>query len=429
MDHQQILQDSLYYIEENLQTTLCAQELADRAGFSQFHYYRLFQKATGWPVMQYILRRRLLHAAYAMRCGSTGIEAALRYGFDTYAGFYRAFLREFGCTPFIFLEKNRAKKPDPPLLGKEHYPMITTKYAASLLRHWNLEPEPVAEEYDASSGCRREGTYRVGDRYLLKSSLDSSRLDKELALTKHLEAFGLLAETPVLTAEGMEILTTNDGYFALTRRIPSTPLTAKTLLEGDLAANARQMGIAIGTLHRALAQAKAPVDEVHLFENVKTWALPQVKALLALPEKDCSDYLETFGKLYDALPRQIIHRDLCPGNFLHGQEAWGFAGLNLSEQNVRIFDPCYAATAVLSELPTGKEEEWLVFYQNLLKGYDSVAKLSDAERQAVPFVLLANQFLCVAWFAGETRYPELLDTNRRMTRWLLQQFDRLRLPD
>lgn len=77
MDNRTIIQQSLEYIEENLQTEITAAELAEQAGFSLFHYYRLFQSATGLPVMQYILRRRLLHGVYAMKQGSTKIDAAL----------------------------------------------------------------------------------------------------------------------------------------------------------------------------------------------------------------------------------------------------------------------------------------------------------------------------------------------------------------
>ena len=104
MDNRAMIQQSLDYIEENLQTEIAAAELADMAGFSLFHYYRLFQQATGLPVMQYILRRRLLHSVYAMKQGSTKIDAALAFGFDTYAGFYKAFCREFGATPSAFLK-------------------------------------------------------------------------------------------------------------------------------------------------------------------------------------------------------------------------------------------------------------------------------------------------------------------------------------
>lgn len=36
------IQDSIDYIENNLKAEISAQELADQANFSMFHYYRLF---------------------------------------------------------------------------------------------------------------------------------------------------------------------------------------------------------------------------------------------------------------------------------------------------------------------------------------------------------------------------------------------------
>lgn len=39
------------------------------------------------------------------------IDVELRYGFETHAGFYKAFVREFGCTPTQYLKLHRVKKP------------------------------------------------------------------------------------------------------------------------------------------------------------------------------------------------------------------------------------------------------------------------------------------------------------------------------
>ena len=64
MDNRSIIQKSIDYIEQNLKTEITVQELAGEAGFSVFHYYRIFQSVVGKPVMQYILRRRLLMALY-----------------------------------------------------------------------------------------------------------------------------------------------------------------------------------------------------------------------------------------------------------------------------------------------------------------------------------------------------------------------------
>ena len=59
MDNRIIIQNSIDYIENNLKTEITAAELADTAGFSIFHYYRLFQSVIGVPVMQYIVYRKL----------------------------------------------------------------------------------------------------------------------------------------------------------------------------------------------------------------------------------------------------------------------------------------------------------------------------------------------------------------------------------
>ena len=137
-------------------------------------------------------------------------------------------------------------------------------------------------------------------------------------------------------------------------------------------------------------------------------------------------FLDTFAALYPKLPRQIIHRDPNPGNIICNQDQWGFIDFDLAERNARIYDPCYAATAVLSERFGKDNEKWLAVYRNIICGYDSVAHLTDEERKAIPHVILANQFVCVAWFAGQDKYAELFGTNKKMTLWLIDRFEELK---
>ena len=74
IDYRKSIQENLDYIEDNLKTPITATELCKQAGYSLFHYYRLFQSAVGMSVMQYILRRRLIHAIYEIRCGCKRIN-------------------------------------------------------------------------------------------------------------------------------------------------------------------------------------------------------------------------------------------------------------------------------------------------------------------------------------------------------------------
>ena len=205
-------------------------------------------------------------------------------------------------------------------------------------------------------------------------------------------------------------------------------MTAASLYEGGGAEKARFVGEIIGQLHLALCRVDYPASDADLYETVKTWALPASQAAMDLPGSFCTEYLSTLAGLYPSLPRQIIHRDPNPGNIILSGDKWGFLDFDLSEQNVRIYDPCYAATAVLSEcFSEEKLPAWLGIYQNILLGYDSVVHLTEEERRAVPYILLANQLVCVAWFAGQEKYAEVFETNKRMTRWLVDHFEELRI--
>lgn len=422
MDNRAMIQKSLDYIEENLKTELTAAELARMAHISLYHYYRLFQQATGLPVMQYILRRRLLHGIFAMKQGSTKTDAALAFGFDTYAGFYRAFCREFGATPSAFLQSCRARRPYRIDLMKEEHMHVSHKTAARILKHWNLEGETITDIYYEGTGNQNHNACYVGNNYVLKYTTNLGKLRKNGELAKALEAVGLLSAAPVPTADGESYVQDGELSFCLTRRLPGTQLVSRQLGRGD----GRFVGEIIGQLHLALREIDGCVSEADLLGTVRDWALPKAKQALGLSEGFCKAYLGTFTDLYPRLPRQIIHRDPNPGNIIRSEDRWGFIDFDLAERNVRIYDPCYGATAVLSETFGQDDALWLEIYRDIFRGYDSVAKLTEEERKAVPYVILANQFVCVAWFAEQEKYAEILETNKRMTLWLIQKFDELK---
>ena len=422
MDNRAMIQKSLDYIEDNLQTEITAAELAEMAGFSLFHYYRLFQQATGMPVMQYILRRRLLHGVYAMKQGSTKIDAALLYGFDTYAGFYKAFCREFGSTPSDFLRSSRAKRPYRIDITKEEHMTVTHKKAAQILKCWNLEGETITDIYYDGTGNKNDCACYVGEEFVLKYTANLGKLKNHIAVSKAIESIGLLSASPVATADGKEYIQDGELYFYVTKRLSGTQMVSHSFGDGD----ARFVGEIIGQLHLALSKIEDCVSEADLLATVRDWALPNAEQALGLTDDFCKEYLDTFAALYPKLPRQIIHRDPNPGNIICSQNQWGFIDFDLAERNARIYDPCYAATAVLSERFGKVNEKWLAVYRNIICGYDSVAHLTDEERKAIPYVILANQFVCVAWFAGQDKYAELFEINKKMTLWLIDRFEELK---
>ena len=422
MDNQAMIQKSLDYIEDHLQTEITASELAAQAGFSLFHYYRLFQQATGLPVMQYILRRRLLHGVYAMQQGTGKTDAAFDYGFDTYAGFYKAFCREFGATPAEFLESGRAKRPYRIQITQEEHMTVTHKRIAQILKNWNMANEAVTDIYYEGTGSKNDNACYVGDAYVLKYTCNLGKLQKNIEVAKSLQSIGLLAAVPIPTVNGEEYVSEGAVYFYLTRRLAGAPMVSHRFGAGD----GRFVGEIIGQLHLALQKIEDCVSEADLLATVRDWALPKAGAALNLSDAFCREYISAFSAVFPDLPRQIIHRDPNPGNIICSTDQWGFIDFELAERNVRIYDPCYAATAVLSETFADDNGNWLEIYRDIICGYDSVAKLSPAERKAIPYVILANQFVCVAWFAEQDKYAEIYEINKRMTLWLIEKFEELK---
>lgn len=411
------LQQSLDYIEENLTAELTARELAELAGYSASHYSRLFREATGMSLGHYILRRRLLHAGYDMSRGGSFIDTALRWGFETYAGLYRAFVREFGVTPTEYLRSGRGRKPWRIDLSREEQ-IMTHKDAARVLKHWGMEEAHLQDVLVSGTGAQRENLTAVGDAYFLKRTADRRKLENDLALSRALAALGLLSPVSVPTLAGEEYLREGAYCYTLTERLPGRAVTALELLEPE---NARREGEAIAGLHRALRDIDASVEEDDLLSTLKSWAVPAAKDALGLTNGWCEGYLAELESLWQELPRQLIHRDLCPGNLVRHGEAWGFLDFELSQRNIRIYDVVYAAGAVLSETFAAHKEAWLGCWKGLMEGYSP----TEAERRAAPLVLLGSQLVCVAWFAEQEKYRELFETNKRMTRWILEHLAEL----
>ncbi len=201
------------------------------------------------------------------------------------------------------------------------------------------------------------------------------------------------------------------------------------MYEGDYKGNARFVGEIIGQLSLALEKVDAAVNDVNIYDDLKSWALPRVKDMLNIPESFWNDAVEFFGEIYDTLPKQIIHRDPNPSNIITAEKTWGFIDFDLSERNIRIFDPCYAATAILSESFNENDKEklaqWIEIYKNIIYGYDSVAKLSSNETKAIPYVVLANQIICCAWLSEQEKYKNIFQVNKKMTKWICENFEKL----
>lgn len=309
--------------------------------------------------------------------------------------------------------------------------MMTHKKVTGILKKWGMENAVVSDIYYEGTGNRSENAFYIGEDYVLKFSANLGKLKNHIEISKELENVGLSAATPVKTLTGEEFIADDELFFCLTKRLVGEQIKPGEMYEGDAIGKARFVGEMIGQLDTALAKVEVLVEEANIFERVTGWAIPQLQGKLDLPEQMLADYTECFGKVYTKLPKQIIHRDPNPGNIIMAKDKWGFIDFELSERNVRIFDPCYAATAILSESFEEDDEEklskWIQIYRNILHGYDDVVHLTEAEKKAAPYVVLSNQLLALACFADKEKFREVYETNKRMTEWLISKLDNLKI--
>lgn len=425
------IQESLDYIEENLQAQLQVEELADMAGYSLFHYYRVFQRLVGFPVMQYITRRKLLHAAFDIANGKKIIDVALLYGFETNAGFYKAFLREFQCAPSEYIVKYAAKHPYKIKLIQEEHIMLSYKKIREVLRHWCMQDENITDFYYAGSGKRSDCEWNVGEDYVIKAGTNVAGLERHIKISRALAEHGFGVALPVETVDGKDYYWDGELYFCLESKLKGVPVKSSTFYETEPDISACCMGEILGQLDMLLARFhdEFVCNEPDLLQSMKEWAIPKVKKLVKLPESFWAEYVNVFSELYVTLPKQIIHRNPCPNSFVsENGNIVGITDFELSEKNIRIFDVCYMTTAILSENFQKNEQEqekWFRIFEDIVIGYDSVVKLSEAEKRAIPYVVFSIQFTCIAYFSDFEKYKELTDINLAMLEWLVQNREKL----
>ena len=416
------LQRAVDFIEANLRADITVEDVSREAGFSVYYFCRLFAAATGLPVMQFITQRRLRHAACEIAHGTRIIDVALEYGFDSASGFTRAFRREFGMSPREYARRVPALRPMKLILKELNHIMISQKLIDRALNAWNISGG--AQSIIVSSGARSENLFQTGE-YLLHAQPVRSTLSLAMAAEECLLRAGLPAAHTVPTAQGERIIELDGLYFRLTSRLRGTFVPAKDLYDHPSCPQA--IGAALARLHNALRplQTLPELNRPNLLKSTLEWSLPKTAAAMHLSSSLTDRFSARFAHLFPYLPVTPIHRNPTPDAFLFdGTTFTGYAGFEMTEVNIRLFDVCYAATAILSEtlgrVPDHVTDRWPSLLSKIIEGYDSVSPLTDAEHEAVPYVVCAIQMVCVAYFSGPEKFRQLAETNIQMTEKIIE---------
>lgn len=432
----ELLQKSIDYIEANLKCELLIPEIAAVSGFSTYHFCHLFSDLVGLPVAAYITKRRIYHAIYAIQTYGEMTQTAYLYGFDTHAGFYKAFKRHFGCSPSKYLKLNTATLPSAVNLLEEAKIMLTNTQIRQFLTHWDIPTSlPISPTYCAGGATEAKNTWSIGEDFIFKTGKDLAGIRVHLAISKALASEGMITAYPILTKEGSELLIEGDTFYCLTHKVSGAFLSPEERYQANRQVIGSKYGEALGKLHQILKQqyTTLEVNDTNLLDTVLNWAMPETKRVMEqwgcpLPDAFYEDYINNFPTLYPYLPRQVIHRDANPSNIMFQDgEVSGFIDFVISERNVRLFDPCYCATGILSEASNIADgfKKWPDLLKGILSGYDQLCPLSFEEKQAVPYIIYSIQMIFIAWLVEHEVYKDCALQNRKMLCWIWENRESL----
>ena len=100
MDWLNHMNAAIDYLEAHLEDEISYDCAAQIACCSTYHFQRMFSYITGVPLSEYIRRRRLTLAAFALQAGGCKvIDAALKFGYESPEAFSRAFKKLHGIMP------------------------------------------------------------------------------------------------------------------------------------------------------------------------------------------------------------------------------------------------------------------------------------------------------------------------------------------
>ena len=100
MEYTKVIKKAMNYIENNLKKEIRTEDIADSAGFSKYHFQRVFKRETGLNLYEYIQKRRLAEASSLLLNSNIRIlDIAVYLCFESQEVFTRAFKKVYGLPP------------------------------------------------------------------------------------------------------------------------------------------------------------------------------------------------------------------------------------------------------------------------------------------------------------------------------------------
>lgn len=278
---------------------------------------------------------------------------------------------------------------------KEHYAAMKENIK-SILKHWKLADEKITQIYHSA--------WQIGEHYILKVYEGTAMLERNIRILSGLHSQGIPVGAIIPTQDGCDYVSDADRHYLLCEKLPGSNLVSLKQFPGL----AREMGRIIARLHNAFRSLDGQINiwDNSLQDEMQGWVAKifRDREWTDISEETFRQVTVKLERLYDQLPRQLIHRDVHFGNFLFdGGDFCGYIDFDLSQRNIRIFDLCYFVIGLLSEEEKLEidTEMWFRSLAEVFSGYQEILSLSRVEKQAVPWVMASIELLFTAWFYSQ----------------------------
>ncbi len=150
------------YIEENYGKNISVDELAEAAGFSKYHFSRIFKSVLQEPLAYYVNRIKMEHALFllAHRSDKNITDIAYELGFSDSAVFSRAFRNYYGISPRAFRKQYSTECKENILLSTYNRPDKEKKWVTNPFSATGVVRLETIEECQVIY-VRHTGNYRT----------------------------------------------------------------------------------------------------------------------------------------------------------------------------------------------------------------------------------------------------------------------------
>ncbi|GFZ29997.1 hypothetical protein CSC2_05230 [Clostridium zeae] len=290
-----------------------------------------------------------------------------------------------------------------------------------ILDKWDISNEPIKQIYSSA--------WQIGDKYVLKTGKDINNLHSNLLIIKALSEQNIPVATVIKTMDGLDYIVEDNSYFFISKKIDGEHLT--DIYNSNYPELAYLIGQVIGKLHVAFRECQEDIYcyDNNFYDEIVGWVCQTFKNkdITLIPDNILKQCVSELKDVYPNLPRQLIHRDIHPGNMLfQNNNLTGYIDFDLSEINARVFDICYMSLSFLIDNTDDKQKtkKWFEILNNVVNGYNSVTPLSSEEKKAMPVMMLAIEMLFVAYFVNNDN-TEAAEGSAKILLWLWENKEQI----